>query len=174
MINFLVFIDFIHKRFAFVSKANLKSSYLDGFSFVPMDYRDGQFFISISLNDASYPDDFFYDSGSSLFPLITRKSFWKQNTDKKVNASSKKILDVNRWGSTVEMIGAPMHGNLLIGKLKIRSPMIYFQKTDAKHKDPFDNMLFPVKGIIGNAPFYDCCIVVLDEPHQRFGIIKLQ
>jgi hypothetical protein len=67
-----------------------------------------------------------------------------------------------------------MHGNILIGKLKIRSPMIYFQKIDAKHNDTFDNMLFPVKGIIGNAPFYDCCIVVLDEPQHRFLVMQLR
>ncbi|MDE2234702.1 MAG: hypothetical protein KGK44_04030 [Gammaproteobacteria bacterium] len=77
-------------------------------------------------------------------------------------------------GKTVEAVGAPIHGDLLIGEIRLKSPMAYFQKPNAEHKDQFDEMLFPVKGIIGNAPFFDCCMVVLDEPYHRFGIKKLR
>jgi len=166
----VVFIDFVHQRIAFIKKEDVKPSYLEGVSFVPMHYRDDQFFIPVTINGVSYPDDYFYDSGSSMFTLITTSAVWQQITGSTASNPKNDILHVTQWGSIATLLGAKLLDRLTIGPLNIDSPMVYFQQSGGVAGSSLAGANYPVKGIIGNAAFYDCCMIVIDAPNNRFGI----
>lgn len=166
----VILIDFVHQRIAFLKKEDVKPSYLNGVSFVPMHYRNDQLFIPLKLDGTAYLDDFFYDSGSSMFTLLTTSVVWQQATRSTVHNSENDVLHVTQWGSIATLLGARLTGHLSIGPVEIDSPMIYFQQSGGSASANLANAHYPVKGLIGNAAFYDCCMVVLDAPDDRFGI----
>ncbi len=171
-LNRVVFIDFIHQRIALLRLKQVKQQYLAGVSFVHMTYRNNELFIPLSLGRRHYPDDFFYDSGSSLFSLITTRPLWERMTGRSLDDPKNDIMNINDWGQTATMVGAEARDTLSIGPIRVASPMIYFQKS--ANSNNIANAKYPVKGVVGNALFYDCCMIVIDAPHKRFGIKKIK
>ncbi|MGH8225087.1 MAG: hypothetical protein ACRER1_02895 [Gammaproteobacteria bacterium] len=171
LLNFAVFIDFAHQRIAFIRPQHVRPSDIAGVSFVHITYRNDKIFIPITIDRVRYKDDFFYDSGSSLFSLSTRRSLWSQLTGRSPDDQRNEIMRVNQWNKTATVIGAKIHGVLSIGPINIPSAVAWVQ-TSGGTGGALVTANYPVKGVIGNAPFYNCCMIVIDIPEQRFGITR--
>jgi hypothetical protein len=162
-------IDFPKGKFCLTDSLDPEvKSLLSQASWVNLNRRDNKLFVHLQIADTS-SDDFFYDTGASLFPLTTSKAMWQKLTGKKGDEKSNVRMSVSSWGNKVVLIGAPVKGNLTLGTLKVANPMVYFDKTGTI---AFSSEPFKTDGLIGNALFYDEYTVVIDLVHNRFGIIK--
>jgi hypothetical protein len=120
----------------------------------------------------------FLDTGSSRFTLVLLlKHHWQKLTGKKGNEQDNQYLDVPAWGEKVSIMGAKAKGILKLGDLEIEDPMIYLEPHLPGDGIKYFLMrigirIFKVNGIMGNAPFYDKYIVILDLQQNRFGFLK--
>jgi hypothetical protein len=172
-LNLVVFVDFVHQKIAFMRPAEVRDADLTDVAFVHMTARNDELFISISIDGVQYPNDFFYDSGSSLFPLLTIRSVWNQLTGHSVDEHGNAVIHVDQWSKTATVVGAKISGAMSIGPVTIPSPMAWVQTGGGAKGSDLADANYPVKGIVGNAPFFDCCMIVIDAPKSRFGIKKL-
>jgi hypothetical protein len=120
----------------------------------------------------------FLDTGSSRFTLVLLlKYHWQKLTGKKGNEQDNQYLDVPAWGEKVSLIGAKAKGILRLHNLEIENPMVYFDphlpvSGIKRFLMRIGMSIFKVDGIMGNAPFYDKYIVILDLRQNRFGFLK--
>lgn len=140
-------------------------------SFFPLIARNEKLFVPVTLNGKDYPDDFFFDTGASLFPVYTTRSLWQQITSRTGDEPDNRVVTGHAWGNKLKVIGAPIQGEAQIGTVQLSHPLAYFAVTGNDNSD-FDKSPFKVKGSIGNAFFYEDCMVVIDLPHKRFGVAR--
>lgn len=68
------------------------------------------------------------------------------------------------WGRKLEMLRAPARADLTFGKIHIDAPIIDCVKWQ-------DSSLANIH-LMGNAPFYDDCTVVIDCKYSRLGVVR--
>lgn len=168
----VLFIDFVHQRIAWMSPSKVRAADLAGVSFVHMTARNGLLFIPIRLDHVVYPDGFLYDSGSSLFQLITVPGLWSHLTGKSMTEKGLPKIRIYQWGKAATMVGAKVEGPLSIGPVRLKNPMAWVQASGGAKRSNIAYAKFRLKGIVGNAPFDHCCMIVIDGPLHRFGIKK--
>ena len=105
-----------------------------------------------------------YDTGSSLFPMVTSFSNWKEITNQKINDT----LSITNFGNPVIMLGSNASIEINIGMNTLTDFGVYYEKDNY-----FDKMFEQLKcdGIIGNAFFFNKTISI-DFKNKRFGIAK--
>lgn len=104
----VLLLDFPRQRFAILDSAQrLPQHITDNASFVPITYRNGHAFIPLRLG-SQFVNDFFYDSGASLFPFTTPPELWRTLTGRTGNEGNNTRWRVSSWGKSLEMIGAPL------------------------------------------------------------------
>lgn len=140
-------------------------------SFVPIKLRNNKLFIPITLNGKEYPDDFFFDTGASLFPLATTKMLWQILTGRQGDEKGNEIWHLPSWGKEATLIGAPLKEDIRIGNAIISNPNIFFSDSGLPNLD-FEKS-YQARGLFGNALFVDHYLVIVDIPHSRFGLISL-
>ena len=162
-------IDYAKQRIAILdSEADLTPYFDRKLAFVDAVCRNDKFFVPLRIADKIYENQFFFDTGSSIFPLSTTSELWQSLTERTGDESSNVVLEVPAWGSQIKLIGAPLKGSFEIASASISNPLIFFQPDN---EDDFSKWPFPVSGLFGNALFFDRMIVV-DVPHHRFGISR--
>jgi len=167
----ILLLDFPKKRFYLAdSLDHTLKGLLSRASFVDLKRRDNKLFVHVQIADTS-SDNFFYDTGASLFPITTSKTMWQKLTGLQGDEKSNIRMSVPSWGQEAVLVGAPAKGELKLGTLRATSPMVYFDTTGM-----IDYSQGPLKadGLLGNALFYDEYTVVLDLIRNRFGILKNQ
>jgi len=105
---------------------------------------------------------FMYDTGSSLFPMITSLSKWKEITTQKINDT----INASNWGNPVTMLGSNSSKNIKIGINSFTDFKVYYALDNY-----FDFQRMYCDGIIGNALFLNKTICI-DYKTKRFGIAK--
>jgi hypothetical protein len=107
---------------------------------------------------------FMYDTGASLFPMMTSFNNWKEITNQKINDT----LSVTNFGNPVIMFGSNASKEINIGRKTLADFVVYYAKDNN-----FDKMFEQLKcdGIIGNAFFFNNTICI-DFKTKRFGIAK--
>jgi hypothetical protein len=161
-------IDFPNARLAVLDPAApLPPELAARTSFVPIDYRNQKLFIPVTLGDSTYRG-FFYDTGSSAFPLATTRALWRSLTGRSGDEPDNDRFEVSSWGRRATAVGARASGEMRIGAARLERPMVYF--WEGVPQLDFATWPFPVEGLFGNAPFFGRTIVV-DLPHRRFGIV---
>jgi len=171
LVGRILVIDFPKERFCLTdSLDSAVKSLLSRASFVNLNRRDNKLFVHVQIADTS-SDDFFYDTGASLFPISTSKAMWQKLTGLEGNEKNNVRMSVSSWGQEVVLIGAPVKGDLTFGTLNVPNPMVYFDTTGLI---TFSQEPFKTDGLLGNALFYDEYTVVIDLVHNRFGILKDQ
>ena len=169
--NHLLLLDYPAQRLAILpGDATLPADITKTVSFVPVIARNRKLFVPVTLNGKEYPDDFFFDTGTSLLPVVTTRSLWQQITGRTGDEPDNRVVTGPAWGDDVKVIGAPIQGEAQIGTVQLSHPLAYFVATGNDNSD-FDKWQYKVKGCIGNAFFYEDCMVVIDLPHKRFGVI---
>lgn len=154
-------LDFLHQRLAILNEgAALPETFAKAADFVPLSVSQDKLYVQITINGHS-EIDFFYDSGSSAFPIVTTSAKWRPFTGRTGKESSNEVWRVNSWGKEVALIGAPVAGDLLLGSARLDRPLVFFVFSG-------DASL----SLFGNALFLDRFIVVVGCPHHRFGLIK--
>ncbi|MGB8658022.1 MAG: hypothetical protein WCE90_09610 [Candidatus Zixiibacteriota bacterium] len=165
----ILVIDFPKRRFYLSDSVNgALKSLLSRASFVDLSRRNNKLFVHVQIADTS-SDDFFYDTGASLFPITTSKAMWQKLTGLQGDEKNNIRMSVPSWGQEAVLIGAPAKGELKFGTLRVTSPMVYFDTTGMI---AFSQGPFQADGLLGNALFYDEYTVILDLIQNRFGILK--
>jgi len=167
----VLLIDFVAGRIAILPRRQeLPAEMADRASFVPLEYRNNKMFVGLTLDGAPEPDMFF-DSGSSAFALTTTRRRWLELTGRQSDDAANEVIEGTSWGKPARWVGAPMRGRMCIGKVCIAAPSVFFAATDLPNFD-FDKYPFKTSGLFGNAPFDGKYTVVVDLPHQRFGLLE--
>lgn len=137
-------------------------------TFLPLEYRNGKIYVPLTV-DGETRSDYFFDSGASLFPLVTDKEEWIRLTQRKVDDPRNQRYTLpslnDKW---LEVIGAPMTGSLKIGPVSAKEPMVFFINDPTFRVDRMPN----TRGIIGNSLFVREYAVVIDIPGRRIGFIR--
>ena len=164
----ILVIDFPNSRLAIVtSEGLLPTEITKDVTYYPAEMIINLFSISLTVEDS--PLKAAYDTGSSIFPLILNKDQWQQLTGRDGTEPENIVLDVPAWGSSFIAIGAPAQEEMFLSDLSLGNPEVYYREDKP---DWFKGSGIDV--IIGNEPFYDDSIVILDGINMRFGLVKVK
>ena len=164
----ILVLDFPNSRLAIVtSESQLPTEFTKDVTYYPAEMISNFFAISLTANGASHK--IAYDTGSSVIPLLLNQDFWQQITGRDGRESENIILEVPAWGNMITLIGAPSLEEIFLSDLSLGTPEVYFRKDKL---DWFKGS--GIDGIMGNEPFYDDSIVILDAINMRFGLVKVK
>ncbi len=121
----------------------------------------GHVLLQVTLDDQ--PRWVMYDSGSSLFALLTDPDQWRGLTTGEVTER----FPITAWGDLVQVQGGPIHRRFALGGVPLDVPKAHFVENEA-----WKGFLaqLGLVGIMGNAPF-QAHILVLDFPRSRAGLL---
>ncbi len=158
--NKIVVINFPNQTISVLDTTN--SALENYFSFEKCKIENKRIMVPIILNGKTH--FFMYDTGSSLFPMMTSFSNWKEITNQKINDT----LSVANFGNPLIMFGSNASKEINIGRNTLADFVVYYAKDNN-----FDKMFEQLKcdGIIGNAFFFNNTICI-DFKTKRFGIAK--
>ncbi len=106
----VLLLDFPARRVAILGPGEAMPAWIEEqASWVGVDYREEKLFVPLTLAGETY-DDFFYDTGSSLFPVSTTMEIWQKATGRRGDEPSNITWKVPSFGQEVVLIGAPSRG----------------------------------------------------------------
>ena len=158
----VLILDFPSCKYAVVSDTLAVRQLLpDSVNYVDAAVAYNKFFLSVGLG-ADTLQAVRFDSGSSSFMLILPYDWWQWATG--LSAESPTVVKdtIPSWGKGVETWTAPAKYELTFGQIRIPAPMVTYI-------DWPDSTLTNAR-IMGNAPFYNDYIVVVDCIRQKFGV----
>jgi hypothetical protein len=158
--NKLLVINFPDQTISFLDSTN--STLENYFSFEKCKIENNRIMVPIMVSGKTHY--FMYDTGSSLFPMMTSFNNWKEITTQKIIDT----LSVTNFGNPVIMVGSNSSKEINIGRNSLADFAVYYAKDNN-----FDKMFEQLKcdGIIGNAFFFNKTICI-DFKTKRFGIAK--
>ena len=137
----------------------------------PLNYRNGKPFVRVRVAGTDR-DDLFFDSGSSAFPLVVRRELWPEWTGRQRSDPANEVWLATSWGREVPLIGAPLRGALSIAGVEFRTPTTFVHGDTTGIPGFFDTSHYPVAAYFGNALLGDSLTVIVDIPHNRFGLAR--
>lgn len=155
--NRVLIIDYPHQRLCVVDK--VPGAYAKA-AFQPFKLKDGRIKIPLRINDKS--EDLLFDTGSSLFALLTTRQRAEALTTDAVRDSIK----TSSWGEYYYVYGRRPRGNIYFGNKPLASALVF---ADNLHK--FDKFYAEenVWGITGNAYFLHNTVII-DYQNHVFGV----
>jgi len=164
----ILMLDFPNKRLAIATSTDqLPNEITDKASFFPAKMIGHLFSISLTVKGTSHK--IAYDTGSSVIPLLLNQDFWQQITGRDGRESDSIILEGPAWGNMITLIGAPSKEEIFLSGLSLGYSEVYYREDKP---DWFKGS--ELIGIMGNEPFYDDYIVILDGIGMRFGLVKVK
>ncbi|NVK52339.1 MAG: hypothetical protein HWD85_05345 [Flavobacteriaceae bacterium] len=154
----VLIIDFPNQKITILDSIDEKIK--SNFSLVKSKLINNRIIVPFNINgDLKH---FMYDTGASLFPMVTTKSIWNYSTNKKIIDS----LNVGNFGRPIKLKGAKATIVINIDKKNFNSFNIYYVKDNL-----FDKMFTQIgcDGIIGNKLFFDKKILI-DYKENIFGV----
>lgn len=129
-------------------------------SFVPYKERDGRIFIPLVISGKQ--QDLLFDTGSSIFALMTTEHRASEIGEKSISDS----LKISSWGNYYYVYGKKIKSKVLIGNKLLKPSIVYFDKQ--KKLDFFysDQNIW---GITGNAYFLNNTVII-DYKNKLFGV----
>jgi hypothetical protein len=158
--NKILVINFPNQTISVLDTTN--SALENYFSFEKCKMENKRIMVPIIINGTTR--FFMYDTGASLFPMMTSFGNWKEITNQKINDT----LSITNFGNPVIMFGSNASKEINIGRHTLSDFVVYYAKDNN-----FDKMFEQLKcdGIIGNAFFFNTTISI-DFKNKRFGIAK--
>lgn len=150
-------IDYANKRICVTEKLPSKLAQAD---FQTCSIEDGRITIPLTINGKV--ENLMFDSGSSIFTLLSSEENAKQISDNAIIDS----LSVNSWGDYLTVYGQKINADVKFGNITLASSNVYFIKNPMI-ADFFKQQ--NIWGITGNAYFLNK-IVIIDYKKSRFGI----
>lgn len=132
-------------------------------TFVQAQSKRGRLHIPFKIGDKTYW--FLFDTGASLFPIITSKKLWEEIVEENVKTDT---IIANSWGEKVNFYGKPIAKDVYIGDKKLDKNYAWYNEN--KRLMEF-NEVENIDGLTGNAYFFNETIL-LDFKNNRFGIIR--
>jgi hypothetical protein len=153
----ILIIDYAKKRIGVTEK--LPAAYSNA-TFMPYKIKDGR--IKIPLTIDSKNEDLLFDTGASLFSLITTEARANKITEDKIVDS----LKISSWGKYYMVYGKKEKTNVKFGSKTLQQTIIYYDKQKGNEKFYTEEEIW---GITGNAYFLNN-IVIIDYKKKLFGI----
>jgi hypothetical protein len=167
----ILLLDFVSQRLAILEKGeDLPAEIVGRAAFTPLEYRNHKMFIMVTLNGVEQRD-LFFDTGSSAMALMTTRSRWLEWTGRQPDDPANRLILSKSWGKDAKWVGAPAKGGLCVGKACVSAPMVYFDSAGLPNLD-FEKYPYKTSGLFGNVPFDGRYTVIVDLPHNRFGLIE--
>lgn len=132
-------------------------------SFVDCRMKNNRIQLPFTINGQVYW--IMFDTGASIFPLSTDKSFWEAIVDP---AEKPDTLKVNSWGEKVPYYGASIKPDIYLGKYKLSKQKAWYNEN--KRLLDF-NKGEGITGTTGNAYFFNN-IIIIDFKNNRFGVVR--
>lgn len=133
----------------------------------PARIRSKKLFLYIELNGDYWPG-LFFDSGASLYHLLVDRVVWQRLTGRTGNEPDNHYLQGWSRNRLITTVGAPLRGKLSLTGLELQAPPVHFTRERPRH---FADYPINVRGLIGNAPFFNRVIVLdLRGDSPWFGI----
>lgn len=158
--NKFLIINFPTSTISILDSLNYKNE--NAFNFFACRLVNNRIIIPIEINGSiKY---FLYDTGASLFPMMTSKSIWTEITDTQINDT----LNITNFGSAVQMLSANSNLNVQIAGRQFKNFNVYYERDNY-----FDKIFKQIEcdGIIGNSFFFNK-VICIDYKTKRFGIAK--
>lgn len=154
----VLIIDYPHQRLAVVDK--VPAAYAQA-AFQPFQLKDGR--LRIPLRIGSTPQELLFDTGASLFALLTTQ----QRAEALAPGAVQDSVLTSSWGEHYYVYGHAPTAPIYFGARQLPPALVY---ADRLHK--FDRLYQEegVWGITGNAYFLRN-VVIIDYQHQRFGVL---
>jgi hypothetical protein len=167
LIGRVAVIDFVHSRFCLIPPEDFPPSLLEKIEWHPGMIRDGKFFVRVKVGGQEL-DGMFLDTGSSPFDLIVDRSDWQQLTGRTGEEDATSRLSAPSWGHSVTVIGAPALGDLEVGGIVVKTPLVYYvrEQPTSFHESPY-----PAAGLVGNRPFFDRIVVLALGERPMIGTL---
>ena len=164
--NKILVLDFPNSRLAIVtSESLLPMEITENVTYYPAEMIKHFFAISLTAKGAAYLVG--YDTGSSTLPLVFNQDLWQLLTDRDGTEPENIILEGQAWGNMITLIGSPSLEEIFLSDLSLGYPEVYFCKEKI---DWFKGS--GIEGVMGNEPFYDDSIVLIDMINMQFGVVK--
>ncbi len=153
----ILIIDYPNRKIAVTD--NIPAQYAAA-AFRPYKIKDGRIKIPFTINGKD--EDVMFDTGSSLFALITTKERAQLISGKPITDS----LKISSWGEYYMVYGQPINTPVKFGNKTLAQANVYYdnQKSSADFYKEEE-----ISGITGNAYFLKN-IVIIDYKHKRFGV----
>jgi hypothetical protein len=156
----ILIIDYPNKRIAILDSIN--SDIKGEFDFISCQIKNGRIKLPLTINGST--QWYMFDTGSSIFAIITDENNWKSMCD----LSQTDTIRISSWGEYYNVYGAKTNTNIYLDKIKL--PETYAYMT------PLEGYLGLFKqegisGLTGNAYFVNN-IIAIDFKNIRFGIYK--
>lgn len=155
--NKVLIIDYRNKRISVTAK--VPKQFADA-SFQKYKIKEGR--IKIPMTVDGKLEDLMFDTGSSIFSLITTKKNALKISQNIVSDS----LKISSWGEYYMVYGQKVKATIKFGKTILKPTLVYYdeQKNNAQFYD--DEKIW---GITGNLYFLDR-VVIIDYKNKLFGI----
>ncbi len=109
-----------------------------------------------------------FDTGSSIFPILTDSTYWEKYAD--LTSNDIDTLNISSWGTWYDVYGAPLKTPVFIGERQLEKKRIYLNpRKDFAQFFRREQVL----GITGNAYFLNETVII-DFKYSRFGILRKQ
>lgn len=137
-------------------------------NFLDINLQNNKLYLNSTIGDKDLT--LFYDTGASIFHIVTTEKIWNDLTDIKSDESVK-LLELPSWGRRVQLKGARAESDWRIGGLVVEKPLVFYE---ASGLEDFNFEAIEADGLLGNAIFYDNYIVTIDLINNKFGIMKVK
>jgi hypothetical protein len=158
----ILVLDFPRNRYAVLDDtADLADLGKEPIDYVPAAISYNKFYVSVEMGDDTI-QAVRYDCGSSPANLILPLDWWQWATG--LNGDEPQVVkdSITAWGKYIEVWIAPAQYDMVIGGFRMKTPKVEFV-------DWPDPSLVATR-LLGNAPFADSCMVIVDCIRSKFGI----
>lgn len=156
--NKILVIDYLNERLCIVD--SIPSSFATTVNWQDCKFNGGS--PLITLNIGGKDKNLIFDTGSSLFALLTTKDIYNNITEN----TKTDTLNVPSWGNILTVIGRPIKDEVKIGKLVLPKEKAYYflqQEIEGQFKAA------GIDGLTGNKLFLGNTILI-DFKNGRFGV----
>lgn len=155
----ILIIDYPDQELSIVDRLEDSASY----EYVDFLFENGRIKIPVEVNGKT--EYLLYDSGSSMFTLITSAHSWKELAD--TSATVLDSIQINAWGESKTIYWAPCSGKMKIGSIVRQNFNVYYGENWIDSFLEKENLY----GVTGNKIFLDKTIAI-DFSQKRFYISK--
>jgi hypothetical protein len=170
MVGRVFVIDFPKQRVCLMERADLSAGLDSVADWTTADLRNGKLYLRVKVSGKQL-DKVFYDSGSSQDILETDLDIWQQLTGKTASKDATTHRPVQRWGKTLELVGAPATGDMILGDKHYPHPDITACPSIPRD---FQEHYDGAQGLLGNAAFFNSIVILDLGAFPRFGVIAPQ
>ena len=161
--NKVLLIDYKNNRIAILDSLNPKQT--NKFNFLDCKIANGRIKLPLQINGIT--QWYMFETGSSIFPLVTDENNWKNICD----VSKKETIQISSKEKSYDIFGAETNKDIFFGKEKLPKTQAYVMPLNLNGYTEMFNQE-EVIGTIGNAYFFNTAIAI-DFKQSKFGILKV-